>query len=444
MTLTIFKRIRTSVLFFLSLLSITNLWAQNQTINAVYAGTEYEYNQNSDAGEMERTDYVFYFRPNSSFCSQLDKPDWQKRVDGTYTITGNQIRMKFLSDGAEKIILLSVTGETGQSGAATFVKMDITEKVPAGFFKYIRTNGRQDGLSFTDAGRFTRNRLNALNNSVGTNNEDEGSFTIKQSQLTVKSDKGASQTWSFFCSKNAIAVIDGRIYYRDEDNTPVKVQSGDVAAGKPASKPADILDAGLNLLQKANITHGGKNLDNLATLKAVMSSNNLTLTMIADYQHQAVRLESSLQGNVILTEQLEGNSGWSYDGTGYANLSPQRITELKRFLFCGLIGLRSDILAKSTATLQTSQYDLSSVMVLVEKIRAGYIINNKSSRLEALVIADANNTTTTVTYSDYKRTGNILLPYTEIIQAGKHAQTVTYESYEINPALSPAAWAKPQ
>src|SRR5438045_186940 len=131
MTFTIFKRIRTGVLFLLSLLSVTNLWAQNQTINAVYAGTEYEYNQSSDAGEMERTDYVFYFRPNFSFCSQLDKPDWQKRVDGTYTITGNQIRMKFLSDGAEKIILLSVTGETGQSGAATFVKIDITDKVPA-------------------------------------------------------------------------------------------------------------------------------------------------------------------------------------------------------------------------------------------------------------------------------------------------------------------------
>jgi len=444
MTLTIFTRIRTGVLFLLSLLSITNLWAQNQTINAVYAGTEYEYNQSSDAGEMERTDYVFYFRPNSSFCSQLDKPGWQKRVDGTYTITGNQIRMKFLSDGAEKIILLSITGETGQSGAATFVKMDITEKVPAGFFKYIRTNGRQDGLSFTDAGRFSRNRLNALNNSVGTNNEDEGTFTIKQSQLTVKSDKGATETWSFFCSKNSIAVIDGRIYYRDEDNSPVKAPAGDVAATKPAAKPADILDAGLNLLQKANVTHGGKNLDNLITLKAVMSSNNLTLTMLADYQKQVIRLESSLQGNVILTEQLEGNSGWSYDGTGYTNLSPQRVTELKRFLLCGLIGLRSDILAKSSATLQSSQYDLSSVMVHVEKIRAGYIINNKSSRLEALVIADANNNTTTVTYSDYKRTGNILLPYTEIIQAGKHAQTVSYESYDVNPSLPPAAWAKPQ
>src|SRR5581483_4793352 len=155
MTLTNLKSIRTGVLFLFTLFSISTLSAQNQTINAVYAGTAYEYDQSSDAGNMVRTDYVYYFRPNSSFCSELDRPDWQKKVNGTYTIVGNQIRMKFLNDGAEKIILLSVTGETGQSGAATFVKMDITNTVPAGFFKYVRSSGKQDGMVFANGGKFT-------------------------------------------------------------------------------------------------------------------------------------------------------------------------------------------------------------------------------------------------------------------------------------------------
>src|SRR5687768_10501282 len=119
MTLNTLARIRTSVLFLCLLFSCSALFAQ-QTINAVYAGTAYEYDQSSDAGEMVRTDYVYYFRPNFSFCSGLDKADWQKRVDGTYAIQGNQLKMKFLNDGSEKIILLSATGETGQSGAATF------------------------------------------------------------------------------------------------------------------------------------------------------------------------------------------------------------------------------------------------------------------------------------------------------------------------------------
>src|SRR5688572_20551638 len=146
MTLNTLARIRTGVLFLCLLFSCSTLFAQ--TIHAVYAGTAYEYDQTSDAGEMLRTDYVFYFRPNSSFCSGLDKADWQKRVDGTYAITGNQLKMKFLSDGSEKIILLSVTGETGQSGAATFIRLSVTNSVPPGFFKYVRSSGKQDGFYF--------------------------------------------------------------------------------------------------------------------------------------------------------------------------------------------------------------------------------------------------------------------------------------------------------
>ena len=56
MTLNTLARIRTSVLFLCLLFSCSTLFAQNQTIHAVYAGTAYEYDQSSDAGEMVRTD----------------------------------------------------------------------------------------------------------------------------------------------------------------------------------------------------------------------------------------------------------------------------------------------------------------------------------------------------------------------------------------------------
>jgi hypothetical protein len=215
------------------------------------------------------------------------------------------------------------------------------------------------------------------------------------------------------------------------------------AAAPVVTKTNDVLEAGMNLLKQANQTHGGKSLDGLNTIKAVMNTNNLTLTMQADFTRGIVRLESSLQGNVILLEQMEGNSGWSFDGNSYAPLSPQRVTELKRYLYCGLVGLKSDLLSKSTATLQTQQYGLSSVMVMVNSMRAGYIINN-NNRLEALIIVDPLSGTTTFTYSDFKKTGSILLPYTEIMQAGKHAQTITYESYDINPTFGKETFAKPK
>jgi hypothetical protein len=415
--------------------------AQNQTINAVYAGTAYEYDQSSDAGQMVRTDYAYYFRPNSSFCSGLDKSDWQKRIDGTYYITGNQLRMHFTSDGSEKIILLSPTGETGQSGAATFVRLNIATAVPAGFFKFIKTGGKPDGFYFTD-GKFKRT-------TTLSNNGDGGSYTINQGSLGLKFDNGKTVNYSLFTSpdKQAIIVINGDIYYMDEEEMAKhgdKVAPTVASAAPVAPKSNDILEAGMNLMKDANATHGGKSLDNLNSLKAVMNTNNLTLTMTADFTRQIVRLESSLQGNVILLEQMEGNSGWSFDGNGYATLSPQRVTELKRYLYCGILGLKSGNLAKSTATMQTTQYDLSSVMVTVNSMRAGYIINNKTNKLEALIMVDPLSGTTTFTYSDFKKTGGILLPFTEIMQAGKHAQTITYESYDINPSFPANTWAKPK
>src|ERR1044072_1267592 len=191
MTLYTLARIRTGVLFVCLLFSCSTLFAQ--TINAVYAGTAYEYDQSSDAGEMVRTDYVYYFRPNNSFCSGLDKADWQKRIDGTYAISGNQLKMKFLSDGAEKIILLSVTGETGQMGAATFIRLNPTNEVPNGFYKFIRSSGKSDGYYFT-SGNFKRTTTLA-----GVTNTD-GSYTISQGQLGLKYSNGKTSSFSFFSS----------------------------------------------------------------------------------------------------------------------------------------------------------------------------------------------------------------------------------------------------
>ncbi|WP_205510824.1 hypothetical protein [Longitalea arenae] len=394
---------------------------------------------------MVRTDYVYYFRPNSSFCSDLSKADWSKRVDGTYSISGNQLKMKFLNDGSEKIILLSVTGETGQSGAATFIRLNITNTVPGGFYKFVRSAGKQDGFYFAD-GKFKRTTDWTTISGGKTNSGNGGSYTINQSQLELKFDNGKTASYSFFSSneKKSIVVINGEIYYLDEEEMAKHAGAAKPAETAVAAKPNDVLEAGMSLLKAANQTHGGKNIDNLSTMKAVMNTNNLTLTMTADFTRQIVRLESSLQGNTILLEQMEGNSGWSFDGNGYATLSPQRVTELKRYLYCGLLGLKSEILAKSTATLQTQQYGLSSVMVMVNSMRAGYIINDKDKRLEALIMVDPLSGTTTFTYSDFKRTGGILLPYTEVMQSGKHAQTITYDSYDINPTLPANTWAKPK
>jgi hypothetical protein len=436
------------------LLSFTALCAQDQTIHAVLAGSEYT--PNSENGGMERTDFTYYFRPDGSFCKELDKPDWQKKVTGTYTIDGNQLKMKFLSDGAEKVILLSVTGETGQSGATTFIKMDVTGKVPPGYYKYTRSSGKQEGLFFNTSGRFGRNRFDPTVSTTskgkkGKPYNGDGFYTLSQSVLTLQYDNGKTETQSFFVSQNktTIAVIDGKIFYLEEDKNVAKQDTEEppaetkIEAASPQPAAASEASTAMIILQSANKAHGGTFLDNLNTLKAVMNTNNLTITMLADFQQQFLRMESAIDNNTILVEQLEGATGWSYDGSGYTSLSPQRIREMLHTLYCGQLGLRSDVLSKSTVTLQKQQSGLSSVMVQVENIRAGYIINSQNNRLEALILAGDNNATSSITYSDYKKVDNILLPFTETIQSGNHTQTIIYDKYMINPKLTKESWAKP-
>jgi hypothetical protein len=363
--------------------------------------------------------------------------------------------MKFLSDGAEKVILLSVTGETGQSGATTFIKMDVTGKVPPGYYKYTRASGRQEGMYFHESGRFGRTRFDPAATTVakgrkGKPYNGDGLYTINESVLTLQYDNGQTQTESFFVSQNKtnIAVIDGRIYYLEEDKNVAKQETEEPSDAKPETASPQTAAAGeastaMVILQSANKAHGGKFLDNLATMKAVMNTNNLTITMLADFQQQFLRMESAINNNTILVEQLEGATGWSYDGSGYTSLSPQRIREMLHTLYCGQLGLRSDVLSKSTVTLQKQQSGLSSVMVQVDNLRAGYIINSQNNRLEALILAGDNNATSSITYSDYKKIDNILLPFTETIQSGNHTQTIIYDKYTINPKLSKEDWAKP-
>jgi hypothetical protein len=437
------------------LLSFTALYAQKQTMHAVFAGSEYT--PNTTSGGMDRTDHVYYFRPDASFCSELDKPDWQKRVTGTYSIDGNRLKMKWMSDGSEKVIHLSVTGATGQSGAATFIKMDVSAKVPPGLYKYTRSSGRQEELYFDASGRFGRMRFTSGTpaSSKGKKNKPyngDGFYTLAQSVLTLQYDNGRTTTQSFFVSEDkiAIAVIDGKIFYREEENN-VAQQAADAPASAATatasteneSGPAADPSTAMIILQSANKAHGGTYLDNLNTLKAVMNTNNLTITMQADFQQHFLRIESAVNNNVILVEQLEGNTGWSYDGSGYTSLSPQRIREMQHILYCGQLGLRSDVLAKSSATLQKQQAGLSSVMVQVDNLRAGYIINNQNNHLEALILAGDNNATSSITYSDYKKVDNILLPFTETIQSGNHTQKIVYDKYTINPKLTKEDWAKP-
>jgi hypothetical protein len=364
--------------------------------------------------------------------------------------------MKFLSDGAEKVILLSVTGETGQAGAVSFVKMEVTGKVPPGYYKFTRSSGKQEGLYFDESGRFGRNRFdpNATTVSKGKKGKPyngDGLYTINQSVLTLQFDNGRTETQSFFVTQNktTIAVIDGKIFYLEEDKNvakketeePAEVAKTETASPQPAA--ASETSTAMIILQSANKAHGGTYLDNLSTMKAVMSTNNLKITMQADFQQQFLRMESAIDNNTILVEQLEGVTGWSYDGSGYTSLSPQRVREMQHTLYCGQLGLRSDVLSKSTVTLQKQQSGLSSVMVQVDNIRAGYIINSQNNRLEALILAGDNNATSSITYSDYKKVDNILLPFTETIQSGNHTQTIVYDKYTINPKLTKENWAKP-
>jgi hypothetical protein len=437
------------------LLSFTVLYAQNQTMHAVLAGSEYT--PNTESGGMERKDHVYYFRPDASFCSELDKADWQKKVTGTYSIDGNRLKMKWMSDGAEKVILLGVTGTTGQMGAATFIKMEVAGKVPPGLYKYTRSSGRQEELYFDPSGRFGRLRFTQGTpaSSKGKKSKPyngDGFYTLAQSVLTLQYDNGRTSTQSFFVSEDkiTIAVIDGRIFYREEENNVAQqapdtpsTASTETANAETEPGPAADPSTAMIILQSANRAHGGAFLDNINTMKAVMNTNNLTITMQADFQQHFLRMESAVNNNTILVEQLEGSTGWSYDGSGYTSLSPQRIREMQHTLYCGQLGLRSDVLAKSTATLQKQQSGLSSVMVQIDNLRAGYIINNQNNHLEALILAGDNNATSSITYSDYKKVDNILLPFTETIQSGNHTQKIVYDKYTINPKLSKEDWAKP-
>ena len=66
---------------------------KSKTLHTVYAGTE------TDAKGKSQT-IAFYFRPNGTYTTKLDQPDWQTHIDGTYSIVGNTVTL-LKNDGGE-------------------------------------------------------------------------------------------------------------------------------------------------------------------------------------------------------------------------------------------------------------------------------------------------------------------------------------------------------
>ncbi|RZK35829.1 MAG: hypothetical protein EOO61_11300, partial [Hymenobacter sp.] len=63
--------------------------------DGVYAGVALFPGMN---GAMDLMTYTYYFRPDGTFSSKLDKPDWKTRNDGSYRLAGGKVIMEEVGD----------------------------------------------------------------------------------------------------------------------------------------------------------------------------------------------------------------------------------------------------------------------------------------------------------------------------------------------------------
>ncbi|MBS9460986.1 hypothetical protein KIM67_01090 [Flagellimonas sp. 389] len=453
-----------TALAILYLVAIPHLNAQSTNTDFVYAGVGIRF-----VMQMERVDYTILFRKDGTFCEDLHEKDWQTKVNGRYKETESEIIMEYVDNTIENdTITFEDNKLIGDFYGTQVIRMEPPNKVPSGYYSFSSTSssggmgtgmayvGTQhyEGFNFYDDGTFNKSTSGAVivsgNNVAGgtsSDNAEKGKYTIKNGLLTLSYDNGKVEKSSFFYDSSEtddfMVVIDGYIYfYGDEEESNAENSTANESSFHNESTIATRKeDDALSLLRKTKQVHGGKYIDAIKTVKTEFVISGIAFKALMDVEKSFIRLES-LDASFPYVEQLEGNTGWVYKNRRSQQMPKERVAELQFSFSSGILGLQEKVL-QQTVVKEIKETDDTTVIALgIGENIIGYAINNETYRMLG-TFSLKNGQKEITTMSNFKKTGNLLLPFTEMIETPEANVDVKYNSYEINTILTSKDWAKP-
>ena len=371
------------------------------TLNGAYAGSSVPIF--FPGGGSSSSSYRYYFRSNGTYTTELDEPNWQTRVGGTYKILKGKVNL-FPKKVDEEPFEMDIE-EEGASlvySGNTLFKLNVMNNIPAIVVE--KTGGASNGgigtgttfvgvsfyglYNFDGKGRFSNNASSSSiisGESVGGGSSNEsggfGTYTIKDSLLTLNYKNGKVEKKSFFYIEfdgDGTVMIDGSLYYEPDEtdkgktNKPTNVAetplTKDILPIESAEKREDLAIKSSRMLKLANMAHGGEKLDSLKTIRLTGKALGFEVTILVDATNQKVRNEFRKNGKLMLVEQLDGENSWQWGDNLKSPITNQKRNELKKSLTMGLFALQSN--AIKSADFQTADPNLKgslkSFLVLVD------------------------------------------------------------------------------
>jgi hypothetical protein len=210
-------------------------------------------------------------------------------------------------------------------------------------------------------------------------------------------------------------------------------RNSDINSTKKATSPrvAATVSAAA-MVSKMREKHGGPAIDGLKTITVTASFQGLDLKAVTDYEREWTRLETKQNGQLVMVEQLKGNTGWQWLKGKRTDLSSQRIKELQAGFSAGLAGLRQSrtaLLNKGNVKKEKTGYSLTYT---AGGIQMGLLTNDDFE-----VTGEVKQTQSGfegIMYEDLRNVNGILIPFTEKHTDGKTNMTIRISKIEVNKA----------
>ncbi len=434
----------------------------------VYAGRSFTWGMN-----MGSYDLVVLLRPDGTFCEDLEEPDWQTKITGNYRKIKEGYFLEYIDKTIENDTITFEKDTEGYEfiyyGGAQMVKMEVGNKVPAGYYRFSSASSsggmgtgmiyvgtqHHEGYNFYDDGTFDRSSSGGVmvsgDNIGGGSSSDsaaKGKYTIKNGLLTLTNDDGTVEKHSFFYQNNGekefLVAIDGSIFfYGDEDSTSEDTTaSNEVVAQSDDNLAETLKSSGLTFLNAVKQTHGGLEIDKINTVQATFTFSGLRFKLLLDYENKLLRLES-LEPSFTYVEQIQDKQGWVYQNGALRELDTARINELRKSFISGVFGLKESVLEQTKILdIRETEDGIILVSVLIDNNTMGYIINKKENSLIGnFILKNGENEITY--YSNLKKQNAILMPFTETTESSTGTIEVNYQNIIFNPIFAKKDWVKP-
>ncbi|WP_419698456.1 hypothetical protein [Mucilaginibacter sp. NFX135] len=451
----------------LSLLIIYNLAAQTHTLNGVYGGIQFSVSPLVGGG-MTRNDIVILFRPDGTFNSEMDKPDWKTRVSGRYQVSGSKVTVNY-TRGHDQFSI-EKNGNLKGSGYILFKLSGLT--ISPGYYEMKRATSfggmgtgmvavgstSNSGLIFDGKGHFSNSRSAATivsGDNVGggstKNSSGSGDYKLDHGTLTLTYNDGKTEVHNFFCEtgdKKPMAAIDGGIYFMKNDNagaaktTNTMSQPGKTSTTTTAATDVTGNTDAKSLLLKANSIHGGSELDMIKTLQYSAIIMGIKAVSYLDIPNNKIRIELWENGKMVSVEQEENGDGWQWLNGRKATMPAARIAEMRSTFYSGLLGLRKPAINQmQVLNMQKLKNNTYSVLCKLDGNDYIFAINDQNQ-----LVAEANKTfgrTSVSALSDLRQVQGIMIPFHEVVTSGIKKLVIQYDSFEINPVFNADTWGVP-